>query len=110
MEKTWIRVGAFAGLAGTLAYFVVILVPAPLTTQVLLVTVRGVCISMGAPGLYYLLALNQKTVTLQIGVAASAVAGVVMGGTHVNAKCGTRVRGDQWHPCTAAKTPSALTQ
>ena len=77
MEGTWIRVGAFAGLVGTLAYFAVILAPAPLFVQVLLVTVWGLSISIGAPGMYYLLALNRKTVTLQIGVAASAVAGVV---------------------------------
>lgn len=77
MEITWIKVGAFAGLLGTLAYFVVILAPAPLILQVLLVTVWGLCISVGAPGLYYLLSLNRKTVSLQIGVASSAVAGVV---------------------------------
>jgi len=33
---------------------------------------------VGAPGLYFLLALNRKTVSLQIGVACSAVAGVVV--------------------------------
>lgn len=77
MERTWIRVGAFAGLIGTLAYFIVILTPAPLIVQVLLVTVWGLCISVGAPGLYYLLSLNRKTVSLQIGVASSAVAGVI---------------------------------
>lgn len=77
MERTWIRVGAYAGLAGTLTYFAAISVPAPLPVQVLLVAVWGVCMSAGAPGLYYLLSINRKTVSLQIGATASAVAGVV---------------------------------
>jgi hypothetical protein len=78
VESTWIRVGAFAGLIGTLAYFIAILAPVPLLAQVLLVTVWGLCMSLGAPGLYFLLALNRKTVSLQVGVASSAVAGIVV--------------------------------
>jgi hypothetical protein len=45
---------------------------------VLLVTVWGLCISLGAPGVYYLLALHRKTVSLQMGVASSAVSGVMV--------------------------------
>ena len=78
MTRSWVRVGAFSGLAASVAYPVAVFLPLPLTAIVILASVFGVGISLAAIGLYFLLALHQKTVTLQIGTLCNAMAGVML--------------------------------
>jgi len=78
MTGSWIRVGAFSGLAASIAYPAAVFLPLPLAAIVVLATVFGVGVSLAAIGLYFLLALHRKTVTLQIGTLCNATAGVML--------------------------------
>lgn len=78
MTRTWIRTSAVAGLVASLAYPCFLFVPLPMPVLVLVLCAFGLGISVAAVGLYHLLALENKTVSLQIGTASAAVAGVAV--------------------------------
>jgi hypothetical protein len=67
-----------AGLAASLAYPAALFLPLPKAVLLLAVAVFGLGISIAAVGLYFLLALHRKTVSLQIGAGANVAAGMML--------------------------------
>jgi hypothetical protein len=78
MTRRWIRLGAVSGVVASLSYPALILVPLPLPAVAAIACLFGVSLSVAAVGGYHLIALNRKTVTLQIGAVANVVAGVLV--------------------------------
>jgi hypothetical protein len=76
--RMWIRVGAFAGLVASLSYPALLLIPLPLVGVVTLASLFGLSLSIAALGGYYFYAIHRKTVSLQLGTAAMATAGVLV--------------------------------
>lgn len=76
--RRWIRVGAIAGLVATLIYPVLLLPwSPPLSIVVVLAFSFGLLFSTAAFGGYHFIALNRKTVTLQLGTAFNVIAGIL---------------------------------
>ena len=59
MIRSWIRLGAVAGIVASLALPLAQFIPVPVPAQVWIVSVFGVAISLSSIGLYHLLAINQ---------------------------------------------------
>ncbi len=79
VTRTWIRVGAFAGLLATIVYPVLLLPwSPPLQIVVVLALSFGLLFSTAALGGYHFVALNRKTVTLQLGTAFNVIAGTIV--------------------------------
>ena len=76
--RRWIRVGAFAGLAASLAYPTLLLAPMPLALTATVACIFGVSLGLAAGGTYHFVGLHRRSVSLQIGVGALAVAGVIV--------------------------------
>jgi len=78
MIRTWIRIGAVAGLIASFSYPALILIPMPLPAVATMASVFGVSLSIASAGGYYFIGLHRKTITLQIGVVANIIAGVLI--------------------------------
>jgi len=78
MIRTWIRLGAVSGIVASLSYPTLILVPLPLPAVAAVAALFGMSLGIAAVGGYQLIALNRRTVTLQIGAASNVIAGVMV--------------------------------
>ena len=78
MIRTWIRLGAVSGIVASLSYPTLILVPLPLPAVAAVAALFGMSLGIAAVGGYQLIALNRRTVTLQIGAASNVIAGVTV--------------------------------
>ncbi len=78
MTRTWIRTAAVAGMVASLSYPALLLIPLPLGGVVALAALFGISLSIAALGGYHFYAIHRKTVSLQLGTAAIATAGVLV--------------------------------
>ena len=78
MERTWVRVGIVSGFLASLIYPILILVPLPRVLAVALVGAFGILLGLASVGLYHVLVLHRKTVSLQVGVASNVIAGTLV--------------------------------
>lgn len=77
--RTWIRVGAYAGLAASIVYPAMLLPWSPPVQVVVVLAVSfGLLFSTSALGGFHFIALNRKTVTLQLGTAFNVIAGTIV--------------------------------
>ncbi|MCP4605690.1 MAG: hypothetical protein GY847_35085 [Proteobacteria bacterium] len=77
MTRSWIVIGAVAGMIAALAYPTIVFIPLPLIAVVGIASVCGLSISIASVGLYHLIALDRKSVSLQIGAASNVIAGIL---------------------------------
>jgi hypothetical protein len=74
----WTKVGIAAGFAACTVYPLLITVPMPLTVTVLLAAAFGPLLSVASLGLYQFMSAHRKTVSLQIAVVFTVIAGTIV--------------------------------
>lgn len=78
MTRRWILTGAICGLLTSLIYTAVQILHFPLMITVILAGSIGILLSIAAIGLYQLLRLHRKTVSLQLAALFTVIAGVTV--------------------------------
>lgn len=78
MVKNWIKLGIVCGFLVSVIYPSLIFIPMPQIVQVTFIMAWGPLLGISAVGLYYFLALNRKTVSLQIAVISQIISGVLV--------------------------------
>jgi hypothetical protein len=73
---SWARVGVAAGFLAVVSYTLISTLSPPLRLSVVLASVFGPSLAVASVGLYHLLRLETRTVSLDLGVASNVVAGV----------------------------------
>jgi len=76
--KRWVKVAGVAGLAAAVIYPIMIFVNLPSPVTSILVCAFGPLLMVASLGLYQLLKLNRKTVTLQIATVSNILAGTIV--------------------------------
>jgi len=76
--KQWVRVGAITGLITAVVYPIMIFVPLPSPITLTLACAFGPLLMVASLGLYQLLKLGRKTVTLQIATISNVLAGAIV--------------------------------
>jgi len=74
----WVRVGGITGLAAAVIYPLMISVSLPLPVLVILTCAFGPLLTVASLGLYQLLKLGGKSVSLQIATVSNVVAGTIV--------------------------------
>ena len=74
----WTKVGVVAGFLACTVYPVLIAVPMPMTMTVLLAAAFGPLLSVATLGLYHFIGVHRKTVSLQIAVVFTVIAGAIV--------------------------------
>ena len=74
MDRTWIRIGVYAGLAVSVIYPLMIFVSLPKKITITLASLFGPLLMMASLGLYFFLKAHRKTVTGQLAVISNIVA------------------------------------
>jgi hypothetical protein len=75
---TWIKVGAFAGILACVIYPAMAFVEMPKLLTITFAAAFGPLLSLASAGLYFLLRLHRKTVTVQIAAVSNIVAGSIV--------------------------------
>ena len=78
MIRKWIKLGIISGLLSSVCYPLLIFVSLPQFIQVILIMAWGPLLGLSAAGGYHILALNRKTISLQIAVFSQIIAGVLV--------------------------------
>jgi hypothetical protein len=76
--RKWIVTGMTCGLIGGISYPLLIFVPLPEPVMLPLAFAFGPLLSVSSVGLYHLIGLHRKTVSLQIATIANVTAGIVV--------------------------------
>jgi hypothetical protein len=76
--RNWINLGIVCGFLVSIVYPSLIFIPMPQIIQVTFMMAWGPLLGISAVGLYYFLALNKKTVSLQIAVISQIISGVLV--------------------------------
>jgi hypothetical protein len=74
----WTKVGVVAGFLACTVYPVLIAVPMPMTMTVLLAAAFGPLLGVATLGLYHFIGTHRKTVSLQIAVVFTVIAGAIV--------------------------------
>jgi hypothetical protein len=74
----WIRLGVLCGALAVLIYPALILIPMPAFLTVILASAFGPLLSLASVGLYLMIALHKRTVSLQIAMVSNIIAGAVV--------------------------------
>lgn len=74
----WVRLGGIFGLASMTVYVLIVAVDLPDPISAALAASFGPLLSLASYGIYRLLVLHRKSVSLQIGVVANAIAGALV--------------------------------
>jgi len=74
----WARVGVVAGFLAVVSYTLVSVLSPPLGFSLILASVFGPSLAVASVGLYHLLRLESRTISLDLGVASNVVAGVAV--------------------------------
>ena len=74
----WTKVGIAAGFLACSVYPLLITVPMPMTITVLLAAAFGPLLSIACLGLYHFISAHRKTVSLQIAVVFTVIAGAIV--------------------------------
>ncbi|MBD3232813.1 MAG: hypothetical protein GF315_03720 [candidate division Zixibacteria bacterium] len=77
LQYRWIKTGAYCGLLASLIYPVMITINVPLFAGLILVGLFGFFLAVASIGLYHLLALNRKTVTVLIAAVFNIIASAI---------------------------------
>jgi hypothetical protein len=78
LVKKWVVVGAITGLLAAVIYPLMIFVSMPEHLLITLAAAFGPLLSIASLGLYHLLMVNRKTVTLQIATISNVIAGTIV--------------------------------
>ncbi len=76
--KRWTLASGITGLSAFAVYIALIAVPLPQFFTVLFAAAFGVLLSIASVGLYHLLKISRKTVTLQVALMCNVVAGAIV--------------------------------
>lgn len=74
----WIKLGIISGLLSSIIYPSLVFIPMPSVLQVIFVMAWGPLLGLSAVGLYYFIALHNKTVSSQIAAVSQIIAGVLV--------------------------------
>lgn len=77
MTLRWVQVGAFCGLAATVAYPTLILAPLPIPLIVAVACIFGLCLGAASLGLYHLLGAHQPTIRATLATVFNFAGGAL---------------------------------
>lgn len=77
-ERNWVITGSVCGIAGSLAYPVLLAVPLPGVLETVVAGGFGILVGVSGFGLYRLIALHAKTVSAQLATVFLYTAGVIV--------------------------------
>jgi len=78
INRAWIRIGIYAGLAVSVIYPLMIFAPLPKKLTIVLASLFGPLLMLASLGLYYFLKAHRKTVTGQLAVLSNIIASAMV--------------------------------
>jgi hypothetical protein len=74
MDRAWVRIGVYAGLAASIVYPLMIFVSLPKKLTITLASLFGPLLMLASLGLYFFLKAHRKTITGQLAVLSNIIA------------------------------------
>ena len=78
INRAWIRIGIYAGLAVSVIYPLMIFAPLPKKLTIVLASLFGPLLMLASLGLYFFLKAHRKTVTGQLAVLSNIIASAMV--------------------------------
>jgi hypothetical protein len=78
LDRAWVRMGIFAGLAVSIVYPLMIFAPLPKKITIILASLFGPLLMLASLGLYFFLKAHRKTVAGQLAIISNIIASAMV--------------------------------